>query len=133
MHHLEGVRAQSPLDRDKLYEAVRSRDPNGIISKKLLAWSGTTSYEATNKAWNPVTKAYQCYLCGGLFGKLASLNQHLSSPVHQQKLYHCPNSRCQREYTTLAAVINHLESESCEYMRFEAVQKTWSEFLIPVA
>ncbi|KAK2594337.1 hypothetical protein QQS21_007938 [Conoideocrella luteorostrata] len=124
VHHLESGRcSKAPLSRDKLYEAVRSRDPNSIISKKLLAWSGSTSYNATEKAWNSIAEAYQCYLCARLFDKLTSLNQHLSSPVHQQKLYHCPNSRCGREFTTLAGVINHLESESCEYMRFEAVQQ----------
>ncbi|KID93622.1 Zinc finger, double-stranded RNA binding protein, partial [Metarhizium majus ARSEF 297] len=132
VHHLEsGSCSKAPLNRDKLYEAVRRRDPNGIISKKLLTWSATTSYQATEKAWNSIAEAYQCYLCARLFGKLTSLNQHLSSPIHYQRLYHCPNSRCRREFTTLAAVINHLESESCEYMRFEAVQKNVERILDP--
>ncbi|KFH41731.1 Zinc finger protein OZF-like protein [Hapsidospora chrysogenum ATCC 11550] len=125
VHHLErGSCPNAPLDRDKLYDAVRRRDPHGFISNRLLAWSGTSSYEATEMAWNYRVDAYECYLCHRLFGRLASLNQHLSSPTHQQNLYHCPNSRrCGREFTTLAAVFNHLESESCEYMRFEAVQR----------
>lgn len=132
VHHLDrGSCSKAPLNRDKLYEAVRRRDPNSVISKKLLTWSGTTSYEATERTWNCFVEAYECYLCHRLFGKLASLNQHLSSPIHQQKLYHCPNSRCGREFTTLAAVINHLESESCEYMRFEAVQKNVDRIVDP--
>lgn len=32
---------------------------------------------------------------------------------------------------TLAAVINHLESESCDYMHFEAVQKNVERILDP--
>jgi len=111
------------MNRDKLYEAVRRRDPNGIISKKLLTWPGSTSYEATERAWNYRVGAYECYLCHRLFRQLAHLNHHLNSPAHQEKLYHCPNSPCKREFTTLAAVMNHLESQSCGYMRFEAVQK----------
>ncbi|GAB0145854.1 hypothetical protein EsHS_00006273 [Epichloe bromicola] len=132
VHHLErGSCPKAPLNREKLYEAIRSRDPNGIITEKLLSWSGATSHEATERAWNSVYEAYQCYFCGRLFDRLTSLNQHLSSPIHQQKLYHCPNRRCGREFTTLAAVINHLESESCEYMRFEAVQKNVKNILNP--
>ncbi|KAF4821373.1 hypothetical protein CGCSCA4_v008871 [Colletotrichum siamense] len=68
-------------------------------------------------------------MCGNLYGKLNSLNQHLNSPVHQQSLYHCPNRHCGREFTTLAATMNHLESESCGFMRFEAVQQNVGRIL----
>jgi hypothetical protein len=40
----------------------------------------------------------------------------------QQALYHCPNSRCRQEFKSLAAFVNHLESEKCGFMRFEQVQ-----------
>ncbi|KAK1676916.1 zinc finger protein [Colletotrichum godetiae] len=103
IHHLErGACPSAPLDRDKLYQAVRARDPNG-----------------------------ECYLCHRAFSTLKGLNQHLNSPIHQQKLYHCPNHRCGREFTTLAAAINHLESESCGYMRFKAVQQNVGQILDP--
>lgn len=132
VHHLESGRCpKAPLNRDKLYQAVRSRDPTGLISKKLLGWSGSPSYEASEKAWNPSAQAFQCYLCGRLFGQLKSLNQHLSSPAHQQKLYHCPNGHCDKDFVTLAALINHLESESCKFMRFDAVQRKVAQILDP--
>ncbi|KAK8149295.1 hypothetical protein G3M48_007544 [Beauveria asiatica] len=68
VHHLEGgFCSKAPLSRDTLYEAVRRRDPDGIISKKLLTWTGSTSYEATEKAWNSAVDAYQCYLCARPF------------------------------------------------------------------
>ncbi|KAJ3941993.1 uncharacterized protein N0V96_007478 [Colletotrichum fioriniae] len=121
----------APLDRDKLYQAVRARDPNGVICKKLLEWHASPIYTATNRTYNYHIDAYECYLCHRAFSSLNGLNQHLNSPVHQQKLYHCPNHRCGREYTTLAAVINHLESESCGYMRFKAVQKNVGQILDP--
>jgi hypothetical protein len=38
-------------------------------------------------------------------------------------LYHCPNPRCRVEFKTLGAIINHLESETCGAMRFDAVQR----------
>jgi hypothetical protein len=40
--------------------------------------------------------------------------------LDQQKLYHCP--KCRKEFVTLAAIINHFESESCGYTRFSNVQ-----------
>ncbi|KAH7207884.1 zinc finger protein [Fusarium redolens] len=124
VHRLEkGCCTKAPLSRDKLYEVIHQHDPDGIISKKLLTWSSNITYAATEKAWNDEVDAYECYLCHRLFGKLASLNQHLGSPAHQQKIYHCPSTSCRKSFTTLAAMIAHLESESCGYMRFEAVQK----------
>ena len=57
------------------------------------------------------------------FNTSHALNQHLNSSAHQQKLYHCPNSRCGKEFVALAGLFNHLESESCSFMRFDNVQK----------
>ncbi|KAK1621674.1 hypothetical protein BDP81DRAFT_411867 [Colletotrichum phormii] len=143
IHHLErGACPNAPLDRDKLYQAVRARDPNGVISKKLLEWHASPTYPpgeqhnnptytATDRTHNYHIGAYECCLCHRAFSTLNGLNQHLNSPTHQQKLYHCPNHRCGREFTTLAAAINHLESESCGYMRFKAVQQNVGQILDP--
>ncbi|KAK1990327.1 hypothetical protein LX36DRAFT_648018 [Colletotrichum falcatum] len=132
VHHLEqGACPNAPLDRDKLYRAVRRRDPNGLISNQLLEWHGSPTYTATERAYNAAARAYECYLCHRHFGTLRSLDSHLNSPVHQQALYHCPNLRCGREYRTLAGVINHLESESCGFMRFESVQRKVERILDP--
>ncbi|KAI1136434.1 hypothetical protein F5Y05DRAFT_415203 [Hypoxylon sp. FL0543] len=124
-HHLEGGHCASLpfLTRDDIYKFVRLKDPTNLISKNLLGWKGSAQYEASAMAWNGA--AYECYFCHRQFKKLESLNQHLSSPVHQQNLYHCPNRpKCGREFSTLAALMNHLESESCGYTKFENVQKS---------
>ncbi|KAI8631287.1 hypothetical protein F5Y19DRAFT_25785 [Xylariaceae sp. FL1651] len=125
-HHLEsGSCPNAPnLNRDELYKAIRSRDPSGVITKKLIGWQGSTHYEATTQTWNGYY--YECYFCHRQFNTLPSLNQHLQSPIHQQKLYHCPNrAGCGKEFTSLAGVSNHLESESCGFMRFESVQSNF--------
>jgi DNA-directed RNA polymerase subunit RPC12/RpoP len=123
-YHLErGCCSKAPLNRHKLYAAIRQRDPGGIICNRLLTWSGTVTYAATEKAWNVEAEAYECYLCHRLFGKLGSLNQHLGSLIHQSKLYHYLGASCRKDFTALAAMINHLESESCGCMRFDVVQK----------
>ncbi|KAI0114604.1 hypothetical protein F4776DRAFT_666750 [Hypoxylon sp. NC0597] len=129
-HHLESGSCPSLpfLNRDEVYKLVRAKDPNGLISKKLLGWNGSPQYEATSAAWNGY--AYECYLCHRQFNKLSSLNQHLSSPTHQQNLYHCPKrSGCGREFSSLAALMNHLESESCGYTKFENVQRALPDIL----
>ncbi|KAK7216824.1 hypothetical protein V2G26_004827 [Clonostachys chloroleuca] len=132
VHHLErGSCPRAPLDRDSLYRAVRQYDPNGVVSKKLLEWNGSSSYSANERAWNPYAEAFECYLCSRLFNTLNGLNQHLNSPVHQQALYHCPNPSCRRDFTTLAATINHLESESCGFMKFRAVQTNVERIINP--
>ncbi|KAK3346566.1 hypothetical protein B0T25DRAFT_460272 [Lasiosphaeria hispida] len=124
-HHLEcGAcpRAQG-LNRDEIYRIVRSKDPNGMISKKLITWPGESNvkYEATSRTWNG--HGYECYLCNRAFSALHGLNAHLNSPAHQQALYHCPKRSCGSDFKTLAAIINHLESESCGATRFDTVQR----------
>ncbi|KAL7629034.1 hypothetical protein AAE478_000552 [Parahypoxylon ruwenzoriense] len=130
-HHLEGGHCPSApfLNCEEVYKLVRSKDPTGVISKKLIDWQGpSATYEATGKSWNGW--AYECYFCHRSFAALNSLNQHLNSPAHQQPLYHCPNRNiCGRDFKTLAAVMNHLESESCGYTRFENVQTSVSNIV----
>lgn len=41
-----------------------------------------------------------------------------------QEIYHCPNKvRCGSQFTTLAGMFNHLESESCGFIKFNGVQR----------
>ncbi|ETS86525.1 hypothetical protein PFICI_00353 [Pestalotiopsis fici W106-1] len=131
-HHLEqGGCSKAPLNRIQVYEAVKRQDPNGILTERLRHWSTETTFEATIDSWNPDTKAFDCYLCGDGFRRLDSLNQHLRSPKHQDKLYHCPKPSCRKEFGSLAAVTEHLQSESCNFMRFEEVQETAKRIFDP--
>lgn len=125
IHHLErGSCPNAPLNREKLWRIVRERDPHGVISKHLLEWEGSVErkLEATSQAYDPYNDTWDCCLCNRWFCTKQALDQHLSSPIHQQNLYHCPNSICRKEFTTLAAAVNHMESESCGYRRFNEVQ-----------
>ncbi len=57
----------------------------------------------------------------------------MNTPAHlfidQQALYHCPNGDCRREFKSLAAIINHFESENCGFMRFEKVQRRFKDLV----
>ncbi|ESU17583.1 hypothetical protein FGSG_13847 [Fusarium graminearum PH-1] len=61
--HLENKGcSKAPLNRAMVYEAVRSRDPNGTLTKKLLDWSKSIRFEATERSLNAVTGAFDCSL-----------------------------------------------------------------------
>ncbi|KAK7910882.1 hypothetical protein PG985_013363 [Apiospora marii] len=125
-HHLESGSCPSATgaNRDTLYQFVRSKDTGGVFTKNLIGYHGSSKYEANDQSYNPYRGGYECYLCHRVFSSLHGLNQHLNSPIHQQALYHCPNrGSCGKEFKSLAAIINHLESESCGFTRFEKVQR----------
>lgn len=85
VHHIENSACPKAknLDRDAIYSLVRLKDPSGLISKKLIGWAGSDSFQATARTWNPYSGAYECYLCNRTFGQLSSLNQHLQSPARE--------------------------------------------------
>lgn len=125
IHHLEtGSCPQAPnLNRETILRMVRERDPHGVITNKQIEWhkEENVTYSASNRAFNG--RHWECYLCHRTFNTIHGLNAHLNSPTHKQKVYHCPNGRCAKNFVTLAGLFNHLESESCSFMRFEKVQR----------
>ncbi|PGH08534.1 hypothetical protein GX51_01053 [Blastomyces parvus] len=127
-HHLErGACPRAPkLNRESILSEIRTRDPHGVITNKQIAWheeEAEVTYLATDRAWNG--RAWECYLCHATFKGRNALNSHVNSAVHKQKVYHCPNAgaKCGRQYSTLGALFNHLESESCSFIRFDNVQR----------
>ncbi|KAI5459426.1 hypothetical protein BGZ63DRAFT_491712 [Mariannaea sp. PMI_226] len=128
-HHLEtgSCSVAHTLNRDTIYQFIRSKDPQGIVSKNLIEWQPSYSCEVNGKSWNGW--AYECYICGRTYKELQSLNQHVNSPVHQQALYHCPQRGCAKDFKTLASLVNHLQSESCGCIPFHEVQRGISDFI----
>ncbi|OCK82724.1 hypothetical protein K432DRAFT_348567 [Lepidopterella palustris CBS 459.81] len=129
-HHLESStcpRARN-LNREAIYQTIKGRDPHGLITQKLLTYTDdSTQTIATTAAWNG--SGYECYICHRSFSSLRGLNQHVGSPVHKQKIYHCPGRQCGRPLVSLAALFSHLESETCGFIRFEKVQQSVGDFL----
>lgn len=120
-HHLEsGACPNAPVDRQLLYRAIARYDERGQFTNKHVQ---QVTYAVTDRAYNSLINAWECYLCHRAFNLRSSLNQHLNSPAHQQALYHCPSTRCGREFSTAGGLFNHLESETCGAMRFDDVQR----------
>ncbi|PLB36784.1 uncharacterized protein BDW47DRAFT_132590, partial [Aspergillus candidus] len=134
VHHLEtgSCRSAPQLNRETIHRLVRERDPNSLITTKQIEWhdEDNATCSATEKAWNGAY--WECYLCHKQFNTIAGLNAHVNSPVHKQKIYHCPNSNggCYKTFVVLAGLFSHLESESCGYTRFKNVQKQLQDVLI---
>lgn len=131
-HHREtGSCPKAPkVNRESLYKFCSQHDASNIITKKQLDWKDDidgATYEATNKSWNGYF--FECYICHRLFDQLNGLNQHLNSPIHKSKLYKCLNRVCNGEFTSLAGLFSHLESEGCGFMRFHQVQQIGQQLL----
>ncbi|KAI2673396.1 transcriptional regulator family: C2H2 zinc finger [Penicillium roqueforti] len=126
-HHLEsGACPQAQgLNRDRIHRIIQQLDPNGIVCKKQIAWHGEheqdMTYLVTDNAWNG--SCWVCYLCKKGFNSPKALGSHVNSPVHNEKVYHCLKRGCPKEFHSLASLFNHLESESCGFIRFEGVQQ----------
>ena len=78
-------------------------------------------------AWNG--SGFECYFCHRNFSTARGLEQHVKSPVHMQQIYHCPNRNCAKDFKTLASLFNHLESESCGFIKFSGVQRNVDNIL----
>ena len=129
--HLEEGACRSGVDRTTINRYVRQYDTNNIITDpSRLLTSGTTSdntkYYASARSWNGY--GYECYLCHNSYSSLVSLNQHLASPIHQDKIYICPASTCRARFRTLSGLCQHIESEKCGVSKLKAVQYTMDSF-----
>lgn len=120
--HLESGSCESGLDRRQIKILVRLLDHGHVITRSIPNYPPLEMrITATAQAWNG--RGYQCYLCSKEFTTLDGLNSHLKSPVHEEKLYHCPQRSCGREYKVLSGLVAHVESESCGLMPFLEVQR----------
>jgi hypothetical protein len=126
--HWEAGTCPSGITRNILNREVARRDPNHIITNPSRLIRGpeepaVTDMWATQLAWNPETRSFECYLCHRQFGMLRSLNDHLQSPRHMERIYRCPNTTgCGSEFSTLSALCQHVERDGCGVQRFRPVR-----------
>ncbi|KAJ7794081.1 hypothetical protein B0H14DRAFT_2392867, partial [Mycena olivaceomarginata] len=127
--HLESGSCKSGADRPTINRYVRAYDTNNLITNpsRLLTGASDTTYVASERTWNG--RAYECYLCHGDYRTLASLNQHLASPRHQEKSYVCPLNVCREPFATLSGLCQHIESERCGVAKFKVVQNTMDDLM----
>ncbi|KLO16576.1 hypothetical protein SCHPADRAFT_901374 [Schizopora paradoxa] len=127
--HAESGTCPSGTTRKTVNEYVVRMDRTNVITNpnRLITSGGVsappaqTRTYATAQAWNG--RAYECFLCHKEFRALSALNAHLASPVHQSKIYRCPNvGACGMEFVALSGLSQHVEGGSCGVQRFRQVR-----------
>ncbi|KAJ5872143.1 uncharacterized protein N7529_004496 [Penicillium soppii] len=122
VHHLESTCCEVAdwLDIKHLFGLIKDLDPDNLLTIRGAA--------PKEKEKNPPIrfngKRFQCHRCDRSFMRQAGLEAHHESPFHDERLYHCLNctENCGKEFVSLAALFNHLESESCGIMWFEDLE-----------
>lgn len=125
--HLEtGGCSVARFTRKTLYGFLLAADPDSVFTKSKLdpPMNIQRRHRQNRRGW------WECSICRREFYDWHDLNQHLNSPFHEQCLYHCPNDdECDREFTTLAGVFNHMQGGYCGYMSYNDVQKRMKSIL----
>ncbi|KZT67387.1 hypothetical protein DAEQUDRAFT_746186 [Daedalea quercina L-15889] len=134
IQHLESGGCRSKMTRHEVNRLAVQMDVENVITNpaRLLTGPGgsvppkvTTSW-ATERSRNPVSGQYECCVCRAGFKMLKDLNNHLQSPVHDERVYRCPKGwqGCETEFRTLSALCQHVESGSCGVHKFNStIQK----------
>ncbi|GBE86770.1 hypothetical protein SCP_1000120 [Sparassis crispa] len=133
--HWESGACPSGVTREGVDRVAVRIDRGGIITNPARLIRGpdgqttapsSTSVEtwATERSWNG--SSYECFLCHRTYRTLHALNMHLRSPAHADRIYRCPAAwrGCGREFRTLSALCQHVESEQCSVHRFSNEMQT---------
>ncbi|EJC99644.1 uncharacterized protein FOMMEDRAFT_92837 [Fomitiporia mediterranea MF3/22] len=118
--HAETGTCPSGITRKDINAFIARYDRENVITNPARMINGPDGtkypssepeYYATERSWNG--QAYECFLCRKEFRTLYALNQHLRSPRHLQKMYHCPKRGCNKEFSALSSLCQHVEGGSC--------------------
>ncbi|CAG8357470.1 unnamed protein product [Penicillium salamii] len=122
VHHLESNCCEVAVwqDIDHLFKVMKSIDKENLFTIAATEPDAKVSLNYTIHG-----EFYHCPHCTSRFKKEVGVIAHLKSPVHRKRLYHCLNNtqRCGKTFLTLASLWNHLESGSCGYLLFDAVEE----------
>jgi hypothetical protein len=129
MAHLEEGRCECApgLDHHSILWLVRNCDTTGVMTDIQLRWL-RSDYLAP--AHPGIAQVHKCFTCHRIFPTQQELEAHLQFPmanpeVHSPRFYQCPDKtgRCHRDFVSLTALFQHLESQSCRAMTFHSVQQ----------
>ncbi|KAF8880006.1 hypothetical protein CPB85DRAFT_1341347 [Mucidula mucida] len=125
--HIEAGGCDARISRHHVAAAVHALKltPTISINRRITggpASTTTTTYAATELAYNGHTGQYECYLCHRQFRTLSSLNTHLVSPAHDAEQFKCPSRTCGRRFTVISGLIRHIESGACGLAKFSTVE-----------
>ncbi|GJF00401.1 C2H2-type zinc finger protein [Phanerochaete sordida] len=124
--HWEAGTCSSGVNRNRLNDALVRADTSRTFTNPDRLLTGPSGVprstvietRATEASWNG--RAFVCVLCHKSLKALRSLDAHLNSPAHGEKIYRCPPraNGCNAHFTTLSALVQHVESGRCGVFRF---------------
>ncbi|KAH7053253.1 hypothetical protein B0J12DRAFT_571509, partial [Macrophomina phaseolina] len=96
------------LNRETILCMIRDHDPHGIITNKQVEWDKENKSQLLGNRACVNSFNWKCSMCHSMFNTIKALNSHLNSPIHKQKVYHCPNSKrkCRRQLVNLAGLFS---------------------------
>ncbi|KAI1821698.1 hypothetical protein F4861DRAFT_444798 [Xylaria intraflava] len=100
------------MNRQNLQQSISGKNPNGIPTNNAMVLHGSAQKEVGNDPQDSAGGT-ECHICHRNFASALGLQAHLKSPVHQDKLYPCPNKNCSRQFVSVGGLTSHLESQSC--------------------
>ncbi|TFK75429.1 hypothetical protein BDN72DRAFT_832306 [Pluteus cervinus] len=128
--HIESGACQGGITRHHVTAAVHNMNIIPSISASRLLTGPTNLvysvqptiyYLATKQAFTGT--AFECYFCRRQFRQLRALSAHLNSAAHDKDNFKCPNRRCNKEFTLISGLVQHIESGACGLARFGQVQR----------
>lgn len=123
VQHLESGACRSRMNRASVNKLAIQSDSHGVFTNpnRLSAGSSDTPSEPEPSATPEITEvfvgaAYECTLCHRTFPTFSRLSDHVQSPAHDPKIYHCPTAHDggDVEFKTLSGLLQHGESECCD-------------------
>jgi hypothetical protein len=128
MHIEAGFCPGGGSNRHTLKREVLAIDKHHFITEPGAEKKKGTRYYATKEdAWNGY--AFECRLCINQYRTLGSLNRHLGSATHDEKIYVCPEWTCRNSFSALGALLQHFENGSCGAIEIAGVQGVLSAVL----
>ncbi|KAH8108282.1 hypothetical protein DFH11DRAFT_1711213 [Phellopilus nigrolimitatus] len=118
--HAESGGCPSGITRQAVDAFVARMDRQNVITNpaRMIGEPGDYGPPAETRClvshattWNGV--AYECFLCRNEFATLRSLDRHLRSPRHRERIYRCPGPGCGLECSALSALCQHVERGGC--------------------
>lgn len=121
-----------PSDTESEWSLVATPMSESIAEESLMQWSLLEGSQISIEELSfstTIALNLRCSLCPNgrkMFATAQALQQHMDSPVHYAKIYHCPNNisttisgkagkqrREEKQFSTLGGLTQHLESGAC--------------------
>jgi Zinc finger, C2H2 type len=122
MIHLESGNCPCGTNDEELRKlAARCYQHNHYIVRGMEHYVQNHQHpDAGPEHFNYYFQRYECPECDRAFNLLGGLKQHLSSPIHDEYAFKCPETNCDKRFRCISGLLQHLESSECREVAYGA-------------